>query len=218
MLIALVLASATSQAATRSLETELKALEVKDAVPSAKLTERIYAVQSRATPLKHRVELTVAMAQNFGGTGFLDTIQTEGDAYFHFTDRFSMAAGYAHVSNKFTSAAKNLEQKSGILPDVDYATSRMELRALYNLFYGKFRFTRNQSLSFDQYLGFGVAQHELRSGQTVGALGDFGFAFWFGQHVSMRLGVKDYYYREDRTLSQGYSHNVHGYLQTGYIF
>ena len=63
-----------------------------------------------------------------------------------------------------------------------------------------------------------IAQNDLRSGTSTGPVGDLGFAFWFGQHVSVRLGMKDYYYREDRALSQGYSHNVHGYLQTGYIF
>ncbi len=205
-------------AATRSLESELKQLDVKDAVPSSKLVERIYAVQSRATPLQYRTELTLGLAENFGGSGFLASDQWTAEAQFHFSDRWALAAGYSQVSNKFTGAAKNLEEKSGFLPDVDYVKSRMEARLLYNVFYGKFRFTRNQALSFDQYLGLGAAQNDLRSGTNTGPVGDMGFAFWFGQHVSVRLGMKDYYYRENRALSQGYSHNVHGYLQTGYIF
>ncbi len=204
--------------APRSLETELKQLDVKDAVPSSKLTERIYAVQSRATPLALRVELGLALAENFGGSGFLASDQWSGEAQFHITDRWAFAAAYSQVSNKFTGAAKNLEERSGFLPDIDYAKSRMEARILYNVFYGKFRFTRNQALSFDQYIGLGAAQNDLRSGTVTGPLGDIGFAFWFGQHMSIRLGMKDYYYRENRALSQGYSHNVHGYLQTGYIF
>lgn len=218
ILIALIVGVGPVWGATRSLESELKQLEVQDAVPSSKLTERIYAVQSRVTPLRFRPELTVAVAENFGGSAFLDSNQFSAEGIFHFSDRLSLAAGYSHITNKFTSSARSLEEKSGILPDVDYVKTRMEARLAYNLFYGKFRFSRSQALSFDQYLGLGAAQHELRSGTTVGPVGDFGFAFWFGQHFSTRIGVRDYYFKENRTLSQGYSHNVHGYLQTGYIF
>lgn len=216
--LVLLLPAFAYAAPNRSLESELKQLEVKDAVPSSKLTERIYAVQSRITPLKNRAELGVALAQNFGGSGFLDSSQWSVEGQFHFTDRLALAAAYSQVTNEFTGSAKNLEEKSGILPDIDYVKSRTEGRLLYNLFYGKFRFTRSQSLSFDQYLGLGYAQNELRSGTSGGPVGEFGFAFWFGQHVSVRLGAKDYYYNENRTLSQGYAHNVHGYLQTGYLF
>lgn len=218
LILTLIMLPTLALGATRSLETELKQLEVKDAVPSSRLVERIYAVQSRMTPLKFRPEVGLAMAQNFGGSGFLDSSQWSVEGQFHFNDRFAMAAGYSYVTNDFSNSAKNFEERSGILPDVDYVKSRWEARAIYNLFYGKFRFTRNQSMSFDQYLGIGVAQNELRSGTSTGPIGEFGFAFWFGQHISMRLGAKDYYYREDRTLSQGNVHNVHGYLQTGYLF
>lgn len=218
LIVLVALTSTISFAATRSLESELKSLDIKGPVPSSKLVERIYAVQSRATTLQNRPEIAVALAENFGGSGFLASNQWTAEARFHFSDRFSMAAAYSYVSNKFTGAAKNLEEQSGYLPDVDYVKSRYEARLLYNVFYGKFRFTRRQALSFDQYIGVGAAQNDLRSGTSTGPLGDLGFAFWFGQHLSIRLGAKDYYYSENRTLSQGYSHNVHGYLQTGYIF
>jgi outer membrane beta-barrel protein len=217
--LVLVLAPALAFGATgRSLESELKQLEVKDAVPSSKLVERIYAVQGRITPLKFRPEVGVSLAENFGGSGFLDSSQWSAEGRFHFSDRFALAASYSYVNNEFNGSAKNLQEKSGILPDIDYVKSRWEGRLIYNMFYGKFRFTRSQSLSFDQYIGLGAAQNELRSGTTTGPVGELGFAFWFGQHVSIRLGMKDYYYKENRTLSQGYAHNVHGYLQTGYIF
>jgi outer membrane beta-barrel protein len=212
------LAQAQVWAAPRSLESELKQLEVQDAVPSSKLVERIYAVQARITPLKYRAEAGVQLGQNFGGSGFLDSSQLSVEGQFHFSDRFAVAAAYSYINNEFTGSAQNLKESSGVLPDIDYAKSRLEGRLIYNLFYGKFRFTRTQSMSFDQYLGLGVAQNELRSGTSTGPVGELGFAFWFGQHVSIRLGMKDYYYRQNRSLSQGYAHNVHGYLQTGYIF
>lgn len=218
LIASLLLVNVTAFAATRSLERELKDLDVKDAVPSSKLSERIYAVQERATPLKLRPEITVAVAENFGGSGFLDTTQWSAEAFFHITDRWAAAAGYSRVSNHFTGAADNLLDKGGFLPDVDYAKSRLEARGVYNVFYGKFRFSRIQAFSFDQYVGLGVAQNSLRSGQSMGPVAEAGFAFWIGQHASVRLGAKDYYYREDRALSQGYSHNVHGYLQSGFLF
>lgn len=210
--------SAPAFAATKSLERELKDLEVRDAVPSSKLVERIYSVQSRATPLKGRPEITVSMGQNFSGSGFLESSQWGVEGLFHITDRWGVAVGYSKVTNKFTSAANNLLNTSGYLPDVDYANSRLEARAIYNVFYGKFRFSRTQAMSFDNYLGLGVAQNDLRSGQATGPVAEVGFAFFFPYDVSIRVGVKDYFYRENRTLSQGNSHNVHGYLQTGYLF
>lgn len=207
-----------AMAATKSLERELKDLDVKDPIPSTKLVERIYAVQSRVTPLSHRPEVTVSMAQNFSGSGFLDSNQWGVEALYHFNDRWGAAAGYSQVSNKFTKSANNLLNSSGYLPDVDYAKSRMEARALFNVFYGKFRFSRTQAMSFDNYIGLGVAGNTLRSGQAAGPVAEAGFAFFFPHDVSIRIGMKDYYYRENRTLSQGYTHNVHGYLQTGYLF
>ncbi len=217
-LAAALTAGSVAMAAPKSLERELKDLDVKDAIPSSKLVERIYAVQGRATPLAMRPELTVAMAQNFSGSGFLETSQWTVEGIFHFSDRWAMAAAYSQVSNKFTKAANNLLNTSGYLPDVDYAKSRMEARALYNVFYGKFRFSRSQSMSFDNYLGLGAVQNDLRSGQALGAVAEVGFAFFFPKDISVRVGVKDYFYKENRTLSQGYAHNVHGYLQTGYLF
>lgn len=218
LLVLLAISASGAMAATKSLERELKDLDVKDAIPSSKLTERIYSVQGRATPLALRPELTVSLAQNFSGSEFLDSNQWSVDGYFHITDRWAVAAGYSQVSNKFTKSANNLLNLSGYLPDLDYAKSRSELRAVYNVFYGKFRFSRSQSMSFDNYVSLGAAMNDLRSGQVTGPVADVGFAFFFPHDISLRAGIKDYYYKENRTLSQGYSHNVHGYLQTGYLF
>lgn len=217
-LLSVLFLNVTAFAATRSLERELKDLDVKDAVPSSKLSERIYAVQERATPLKFRPEVALAFAENFGGSGFLDTKQFSLEGIFHFSDRWAAAAGYSRVYNKFTGAADNLLDQGGFLPDVDYAKSRIEARGIYNVFYGKFRVSRIQAFSFDQFVGLGVAQNSLRSGTSLGPVAEAGFSFWIGQHASVRIGAKDYYYREDRALSQGNSHNVHGYLQSGYLF
>ncbi|MGE4130376.1 MAG: outer membrane beta-barrel domain-containing protein [Bdellovibrionales bacterium] len=218
-LLALLLVFSSSSFATpKSLERELKDLDVKEAVPSSKISERIYAVQERITPLRHRFEIGVSAAQNYTGSSFLDSSQFSGELGFHITDRWAAALAYSHVVNEFTKGARNLANASGFLPDVDYALSRKEARATYNAFYGKFRLSRTQALSFDQYIGLGVVQNDLQSGQAIGPVAEIGFAFWLGKMAAFRLGVKDYYYREQSTLSKGNTHNVHGYLQTGLLF
>lgn len=217
-LLIVLLSGSGAFGASKSLERELKDLDVQDTLPNAKLSDRLYSVQPRMVPLTGKVQLLAGAAQNYSGSGFLDTTQFSVGGQYHFNDRWSLAGAYSRVSNKFTKSADQLLQTGGYLPDVDYARSRTEIRAVYNLFYGKFRFTRTQALSFDQYFGLGLASHDLRSGNTVGVVGDFGFTFWISPKYAVHLGAKDYYYRENRTLSKGYSHNVHGYLDAGLVF
>lgn len=207
-----------ARAETVPLETQMRGLEVRDSVPSGKVREDLYAVQPRATPLAGRWEALLGVGQNFTGSGFLTTRQVNVEAQYHFDNRWAVAGAYSWVNNEFSSSAKSLRQAEGMYPDIDYAIRRMEARAQFNLFYGKFRFSKRQAMSFDQYVGLGPAMQELRSGSTVGLVADVGFAFWFGSRVSVHVGAKDYYYKENRTLSQGYGHNVHGYLQTGILF
>lgn len=214
----LLMFSFAASAAPKSLESEIKDLEVKDAVPNSRLNERYYAVQARATPLAGRTEVLAGVAQNYSGSGFLDATQVSVDGLYHFDDRWALGGGFARVNNKFTASANNLQAVTGYLPDVDYARNRLEARGQVNLFYGKFRLTSKQAMGFDQYLALGPVINDLRSGTTTGLMGDIGFAFYFGKQISVHLGAKDYYYRENRTLTKGYGHNVHGYLQAGVLF
>jgi len=209
--------SSVAVAAPSSLENDLKELDAQDAVPGMTTSDRLYAVQQRATPLSRRTEILLSAGQTLAGSDFLDSSQVGAEIQYHFNDRFSVAGGYSKVTNKLTSSARNLENSTGFLPDVDYASSRWEARAQYNLFYGKFRFNRTQALSFDQYLGLGVANHDLLSGNVTGPVFDAGLAFWMGKKFSFHAGVKDYYYKENRMLSKGNTHNVQGYVQAGIL-
>lgn len=216
--IGILLFAVSAHGATQSLEKDIRDLEVQDSVPAPVLKERLYSVQMRSSPLTGRWEVLGGMAKNFSGSGFLDTAQVSIEGQYHLDDRFSFAGSYSRVSNTFTSSAKNLQAVNGYLPDVDYAKQRFEARAQANLFYGKFRMTRAQAMSFDQYVGLGPVFNQLRSGSSVGAVFDVGFAFWIGKWGSVHLGAKDYYYRENRALSKGYTNNVHGYGQLGFLF
>ncbi len=73
-------------------------------------------------------------------------------------------------------------------------------------------------MGFDQYVALGPVFNEMRSGTSAGWMGDVGFAFYFAKRFTFHLGVKDYFYEENRTLTKGYGHNVHGYLQAGALF
>jgi outer membrane beta-barrel protein len=218
LLILFTITMSSTALAAKSLESELKDLDVKEAAPSNKLQERLYSVQMRATPLAGRWETLLGFAHNFSDSGFVQSQQFSLEGQYHFDDRWAVAAAYSHVSNELTSSAKTLAGTDGAYPDVDFARNRLEARLQANLFYGKFRMTRSQAMSFDQYLGLGVAEQDLQSGNVLGYVGDLGFAFWLGSQASIHLGAKDYYYSQNRALSKGYSHNVHGYVQAGFLF
>ncbi len=101
-------------AAPKSLESELKDLDMQDPVPSTRLDERYYAVQARAMPLANKWEVLVGVAQNYSGSGFLDSSQISLDTLYHFNDRFAVGGGFARVNNKFTASANNLQAQTVI--------------------------------------------------------------------------------------------------------
>jgi outer membrane beta-barrel protein len=209
--------SLPAQAATSSLEDDIKGLDVEGAAPAQITKEKLYSIQSRSSPLRKHLEILVGFGENFTGDSFLASEQVGAELQYHVTDDWSVALAYNQVFNKFKDAADNMLVADGLLPDVDFVRSRQELRVQYNLFYGKFRFTKDSVLYFDQYVSLGFAQNELGSGSSPGPVGDAGFAFWISDWGSLHLGVKDYYYEEKSRLSSGSHHNIHGYVQAGYL-
>lgn len=215
-LILMVFSTSFVQAA--SMEDEINSLQVNETLPVLLQNEKVYSVQSRKTSLTRRWELSGAWGKDLSGSGFLKTQQATADLRYHINDNWTLAAGYSAISNEFNDTAHGLEQTQGYLPDVDYAKSRMELRGEYNLFYGKFRLSRESIFYFDQYLALGVAQNELASGVSTGPVGELGFAFWWGSHLSSRLALRDYFYKEQRAVDSDSNHNVFGRMEIGYVF
>lgn len=213
--LALAVLPLAAQAAT--LEEEIKGLDVEEQVPAAISKEKYYSIQSRNVSLKNRLEILASVAENFTGNGFMSSEQVGGEVQYHLNDDWSAAVGYNQVFNRFKESAERLLEVEGLLPDVDYAKSRIEGRIQYNLFYGKFRFTKDSVMYFDQYVSVGYASHTLGSGPAGGPVFDAGFAFWVSDWGSLHLGVKDYYYPETGRLTTGTHHNVHGYVQAGYL-
>jgi outer membrane beta-barrel protein len=217
-IILMALSLLITQMSWAGLEDDINSLQVNESIPNSVQKEKVYAIQSRKTSLSHRFELSGAWAKNLSGNGMLKTQQASGDLRFHLNDKWTLAAGYTSVTNEFNSTAQSLADVQGYLPDVDYVKSRTELRAEYNLFYGKFRLSQDSIFYFDQYIGLGAATNELASGTSTGPVGELGFAFWWGKHFSSRLAIRDYYYQEKRTLASESVHNVFGQAEIGYVF
>ncbi len=215
----IVLFSLTTMAAKPgSLENELSSLNMDENIPSETTKESLYSVKPRINELSKRVEVLASGAYSFSGNSFLNTSQLGIEAQYHLSNKFAVAAGYSYVLNDFTSAADGLLARQGLLPNVDFAKSRVEGRLQYNLLYGKFRFTQNTVIYFDQYIGFGWTVNQLQSGPSDGPVGDIGVATWISNWGSLHLGLKDYYYTEQGFTTSSKVHNINGYAQVGYLF
>lgn len=210
--------SVQAHADEQSLEAQLDQLALPSNQAPVNLSqEKLYSVQSRFIPLKSRFELSVGGAHNFSGDRFLSTNDVGGTLRYHLTDRWSLGASVWRVTNSLTSSGNALLADVGRLPDSTYASLRADVSATYNLFYGKFRLGMDKVLYFDQYVSLGAGRVNRDNGATMAYVGDIGFVFWLGGRASLRLGMKDYYYREDRRLSSGMQHNFMGHVDIGIL-
>jgi outer membrane beta-barrel protein len=217
-LLLITLLTFTSLAAKAvDLQSELKTLDVSDSIPINSNNEKLYVIQPRAMELARRIEILAGGGQDFTGDGFLLSRQLTVEGQYHFDDRWSVSAAYSNLRNQFNSSAQNLVNSNGLVPDVDYTLSRFEVRAVYNLFYGKIRFTKDSATYFDQYVGVGLVNNQLSSGQNLGPVAEIGFAHWLGNWGSLRWGLKDYYVNEQSQLSSGNVHNLFGVVEVGYF-
>lgn len=205
-------------ASSETLESELGSLSVPETLPANVTKEKLYSTQSRVLPLKRKVEVLVMASEGVSGNDFLKRNQLGGEVQYHINDRWALGAAYSQVYNKFTSSAEKLMSTEGRIPNVDYAQSRLEGKAIFNLFYGKIRMSRDQVIYLDQYLAGGWAQNQLASGASSGPLLDVGLAAWISTWGSVHLGLRDYYYEERGLMASGSNHNVDGYFQTGVLF
>lgn len=202
---------------TVDLEKELESLNLPDnKLPAGASVERLYSVQSRYNPLGGKHEISLGGARLFNADNFISN-QINLTYRFHFSNDWSVALGGSMVFNSFSSLGERLYDDAKLAPDLAYAKFRTDLMANYNLLYGKFRLSMEEVLYFDVYLGLGGSYQILGSGATAGAAGDIGFVFWLGKWGSVRLGLKDHYYKEVRQTSSGMTHNLLGHLDFGVL-
>lgn len=207
-----------SQFALAQTAQDLKNLDLSsDQLPEGVLKAKTYIYQTRSFPLKNRFEMNLGGAQNVSNNGFLNSRQVSVGIGYHINEDWGLRLQYAKVDNKFNSSADKLLAFDGVLPDVDYAKSRLDLSAEYSLFYGKFRYSKDVVNYFDMLVGAGVADNEMRSGSKMGPVLSAGMAFWV-QPMSYRIGIKDYIHQEANLGSTSTSNNVHGAVEVGYVF
>ncbi len=209
--------SFTSIALAQSAQ-DLKSLDLgSDAMPQAQLNSKSYIYQSRSFPLKNKIELSAGAAQNISNNGFLSSRQVSVGVGYHLNDAWAFRLQYAKVDNKFTDSAEKLFQSQGVLPEIDYAKSRLDISTEYSLFYGKFRFGQETVNYFDVLATGGVAQTEMSSGSKVGPVLGLGMAFWTNP-ISYRLNVRDYIHQENNLGASQSRNNFHAGIELGYVF
>lgn len=185
------------------------------------VTEKMYTVQDRYTPLKNRVETSALFGQKLNDTGFIQSREVGVGIRYHISSKWSLGLHGSYTFNQFTGTADRLYKAEGLIPDVPYVKYRGDLSARYNLFYGKFRVSMDKVLYFDHYVSAGPAVVAVTglSNQTQNQFGgavDTGLAFWMGQNWTANFGLKDYIYPEGK--GGGLSNQLLVYLEFGYLF
>ncbi len=206
-----------------SLESQLQTLKLEQKrVPVSVPSENFYAAQSRYSPLKSRLEFDIGGAKNFNPSSFLSQEEVHGDLRFYFTNRFYAGVHGAYVFNHLSPEGNRLWEKENIFPDISLTRFRSDLTLGYHLFYGKFRLSMDTVFYFDQYWAIGAGLVGTDNGltrQTMPAVvADVGFAFWFGRHWSLRVGLKDYYFKEVRRTDESRVNHFVGHASLGFVF
>lgn len=205
--------------AKSALESKLNSLNI----PSDKVTpvvseEKLYAVNQRYSSLKNRHEFTLLGANNFNADSHLDT-RVGGATYrYHISGKWSLGVRYQEYENVLSSAGTKLFDSGFILPDTDYATKSSGGFVNYNTFYGKLRFSEDTIVYFDNYVALGYGKIALASGEVQYYNADLGFSFWFGKHLSTRVGVNNEFYTQNRINGKSNVHHAMGYIEIGYLF
>lgn len=191
-------------------------------LPPTVTKEKLYSVQSRYVPLRHRHEFTLGGGKNFNTDSFITSNNLDLGYRFYLTDRWYLNLNGSYVFNDWSNGANRLISEgaatNSTLADVAFARYRADLLVGYNLFYGKFRVSMDQVFYFDQYVALGPGYVDMVLGNQAAAVAELGIVFWFGKSASLRFGLKDYFVKEIRTKSTGWAHNMIGGLQVGYVF
>lgn len=180
-------------------------------------SEKYYSVQSRYVPLRNRSEIDLNASQLLNGNGFLNTSQFGAAYRFHFNDNWNLSAHAAWMNNARSAAGDRLFSQEDILPDAAYLKNRYDLLLTRNLFYGKFRLTMDQVFYFDQFISLGGGYVNLDRNSSPEAVADIGFGFWMGRTGALRVGMKNYVYREQRRITASIVHDMNAYLELGLL-
>jgi outer membrane beta-barrel protein len=202
-----------------ALENKLDGLLLPDDKVTPVLTkDKFYIINTRYSSLVNRHEVTLQGAHNFTADSHLDVKQAALSYRYHLNSKWSFGLRYNRYTNKLTTTGEKLLENQQIVPDQDFAYNSQEIFATYNTIYGKLRWSSDTVVYFDQYISLGAGQLELASGDVNHGLADLGLAFWIGNHFSMRVGVKNEFYNQEKRTGSEFTHNAMGYMEIGYLF
>lgn len=201
-----------------SLDSELQKLSTgANQAPAAVSPEKLYAVQYRYAPLKHRHEFSIGGAKNFTPDSYTVSNQIDLGYRFYLSDKWFVGLAGSYVFNDLNSSGERLLRETGLLPDATFTKYRGDLQLGYNLFYGKFRLSMDEVFYFDNYVTLGPGLVRFENTTQWAAVADIGLVGWIGKNFSIRLGLKDYFVKEIRRKSSGMTHNLIGHLELGYL-
>jgi len=208
--------------AADDLEQKLEALSLpSNQAPSLNTgnsSEKLYSVQSRFVPLHLSSELKVAGAMNFTADSYIQSQELSLAYRFHINDRWNLNLSGAYVFNSFTDAGKKLYELERLIPDAAWVKYRGDLLAGFNPFYGKFRVSMDKVFYLDQYIAIGPGFVTTNKATAMALVGDIGLVFWAGRRLSVQVGFKDYFYKQQRELSSGYVNDILGHVDIGFLF
>lgn len=205
------------------LQQELKSLQLPENQVLPQLNnEKLYASQSRFVPLALRPELSIGAAKNFNSSSFLISEELNGSLHFYLSDRFFTALYGSYVFSRLSDAGNRLWETNEIFPDICVIKYRADATLGYQPFYGKFRLSMDTVFYFDQYIALGAgfvnSDNGIEQFSGPAAVADIGMSFWFGRHWSARVGVKDYYFRENRRQGTDMVHHILAHFSVGFVF
>ena len=117
-----------------------------------------------------------------------------------------------------SGAGEKLFDEEKILPDTDYAIKSTEGFVNFNTVYGKIRLTQSTIVYFDHFVALGYGNVSLGNGEAQMYTADTGFSFWLGKKMSLRTGLKNEFYQQQKINGPENVHNAMGYLEFGYLF
>lgn len=213
-----VVPAAASPAPAVSLDDQLQSLSLPSNQPPASVSqEKLYAVQNRYSSLKWKSEFTFGGAKNFNADSFITATQLDLAYRIHLSDRFNLGLYGSKGYTSLSSAGERLMTES-ILPDTAYVKYRANMMVGFNAFYGKIRFSMDHVVYFDQYIALGGGRVFLDTIPATAISGDVGFVFWLGKSGSIRMGLRDDFYNQQRRLASSQVHDLLGHVDVGVLF
>jgi outer membrane beta-barrel protein len=201
-----------------TLEEELSKLKVEpNKAPAIVEKEKLYAVQSRANPLKFTNLLGVGFSYNTTANSFLTSEQFDLNYRFYISDRWFAGIGGSYVLNQLSQAGDRLYQTQGAVPDLSYVKYRAHALFGANTFYGKIRLTQDYVMYLDHFIELGPGVVKTNFNNAISGVVGTGLSLWFNKWFSFELGVKNIVFKEQRALNSSVVDHLLLYSSVGVL-